>query len=148
MDKILAVSENEFPALYQQFCQKPNWKFISIQSSDAKLIDWPPENVLTLVFDDTHITYGALQPFMGYHAGNIIRFVSQHHDCNFIIHCTAGISRSGAVATFLHEWRKAENYGVSDEQFARNNPHILPNQLVLKVLRGAYQQMQRRRLLG
>lgn len=49
-----------------------------------------------------------------------------------LIHCTAGVARSGAVGTFV-----AECMGVDYIDFKRANPSIQPNIHVLKMLREA-----------
>lgn len=49
-----------------------------------------------------------------------------------IIHCTAGVARSGAVGAFV-----AECFGVNYLDFKRANPNVLPNVHVLKMLREA-----------
>jgi len=64
-------------------------------------------------------------------AKEVVAFAEKHKAASLIIiHCAAGVSRSGAVGTFL-----AEYYGVDWREFARMNPQILPNQYVLKLLR-------------
>lgn len=49
-----------------------------------------------------------------------------------LVHCTAGIARSGAVGAFV-----AECFGVNYLDFKRANPNVLPNVHVLKTLREA-----------
>ncbi len=69
----------------------------------------------------------------------IMRFVD---DGKFplLVHCTAGISRSGAVGEVLNWYfnRYLENNTADDEDFEQNNRQIQPNALVriimLKVL--------------
>lgn len=47
-----------------------------------------------------------------------------------IIHCTMGVARSGAVASFIHDYLKGDW-----QTFKRNNPQIQPNAHVYKLLR-------------
>jgi predicted protein tyrosine phosphatase len=47
-----------------------------------------------------------------------------------VVHCAAGISRSGAVGEFVNDWYKADYY-----EFAHNNPKIHPNGLILRTLK-------------
>lgn len=47
-----------------------------------------------------------------------------------IIHCTMGVARSGAVASFIHDYLKGDW-----ETFKRNNPQIQPNAHVYNLLR-------------
>jgi predicted protein tyrosine phosphatase len=47
-----------------------------------------------------------------------------------LLHCDAGISRSGAVAEFA-----AEVFGIPFDVFFRQNPQIMPNPFVRRLLR-------------
>jgi predicted protein tyrosine phosphatase len=49
-----------------------------------------------------------------------------------VCHCDAGISRSGAVATFA-----CESFGLDYGGFLKDNPHLSPNPMVLRMLRKA-----------
>lgn len=52
----------------------------------------------------------------------IVKFVNRHRDKNnFIIHCSAGVSRSGAVATYIYDKFYTE---VDKETFRRDNKLI------------------------
>lgn len=63
----------------------------------------------------------------------IVDFVEKHKDKKaFIIHCAAGISRSGAVATYIKERFIDE---VDKEEFLRTNRQINPNLYILNRLR-------------
>lgn len=53
-----------------------------------------------------------------------------------LVHCTAGISRSGAVTTFAREFFGCPNYLT----FKSENPQIIPNYTVLSRLRNEYEQ--------
>ena len=48
----------------------------------------------------------------------------------FVCHCDAGISRSGAVATFA-----CELFGLDYFEFLTDNPRLKPNPMVLRMLR-------------
>lgn len=63
----------------------------------------------------------------------IVDFVNKHKKTStFYIHCSAGVSRSGAVALFLYE----KFYGQIDkEKFTRQNGHIMPNLYILNRLK-------------
>lgn len=66
----------------------------------------------------------------------IIDFTDRHKNKeNFIIHCSAGISRSGAVGRFIQEI-----LDLDSKKFYRDNPHIKPNLYILKRLRELYKQ--------
>jgi predicted protein tyrosine phosphatase len=63
----------------------------------------------------------------------VVDFINKHADKSaFIVHCSAGISRSGAVATFLYDKFLPE---VDKRQFARENRCINPNLYILNRLR-------------
>jgi predicted protein tyrosine phosphatase len=91
-------------------------------------------NVLVLHFDDIEgPVEGAEDKFVlfdGALAVRILCFLQQFDGAVLIIHCHAGIARSGAVAVFAHEL-----LGTDVAQFWQDNPGISPNQHVLSVLR-------------
>ena len=63
----------------------------------------------------------------------IFNFINDNSTCEyFVIHCSAGISRSGAVTRFLLEKFNDE---IDKEKFNRDNKHILPNLYILNKLR-------------
>lgn len=63
---------------------------------------------------------------------NIVDFVNNHKDKSvFIVHCSAGISRSGAVATFIRDKFIDE---IDKDKFNAENKHIQPNLYILKRL--------------
>lgn len=96
-------------------------------------------NVLNIEFDD--LTED--KEWNGYQfkalteeqAKQIVDFIDLNNSKKFYIHCTAGISRSGAVATFIRDF-----YLTKEEQkvFDLNNPHIRPNNHVLTLLKRVY----------
>lgn len=62
----------------------------------------------------------------------IIDFVNRNKDkTTFIIHCSAGISRSGAVASYIADKFHSE---VDRFEFIRNNKQIQPNLYILNRL--------------
>ena len=87
-------------------------------------------NLLVLFFDDVE-TEGA-NAFSIEMARQIVSFVQGTGNRPILIHCTAGISRSGAVGLAI-----AEQCGC-EEEFLRKNCDIMPNQLVLRKLRQAF----------
>jgi len=94
-------------------------------------------NVLTLFFDDVRnelefspTNSGKIRAFTEEDAKNIIKFLdSNRHIKVLMIHCAAGISRSGAVGQFALDYLQGDK-----EFFAINNKHILPNAEVLRIL--------------
>lgn len=62
---------------------------------------------------------------------NFIKTINTHtKDSTLVIHCSAGISRSGAVGTFACDY-----YGLDYNNFIKSNPYIKANQYVLSLLR-------------
>lgn len=63
----------------------------------------------------------------------IVDFINKHKDKSvFIVHCSAGISRSGAVVIFLYDKFLSE---IDKEQFRRENKYIRPNLYILNRLK-------------
>jgi predicted protein tyrosine phosphatase len=63
----------------------------------------------------------------------IVDFVNKHKNKSvFVVHCSAGISRSGAVATFIKDKFLSE---VNKENFMKENKFIQPNLYILKRLK-------------
>ena len=96
-------------------------------------------NVLNLLFEDITEdlwtkTMGKdvlMKAFTKDQGLKVIEFLNKHKDKEtLIIHCAAGISRSGAIGTFA-----AEYFNVDLEKFNELNPHIHPNSLVITTLR-------------
>lgn len=55
----------------------------------------------------------------------------------FYVHCDAGVSRSGAIGLVLNDWfnRFLTVNHNDDESFKMNNSHIMPNPLVVRLLK-------------
>lgn len=67
-------------------------------------------------------------------AKQIIEFLQDmNDDFTLIVHCGAGVCRSGAVVEFARGILHLEY-----DEFKRDNPHILPNLHILKTLRLYY----------
>ena len=129
-------------------------KIISINSSWG-LDDTPPfspellnhPHLLTLTFDDicnepeTPEDLGNAVLFNEVMAEHIMRFVDDGN-LPLLVHCTAGISRSGAVGEVLNWYfnRYLEHNAADDEDFTQSNRQIMPNfivrRIMLKVLQG------------
>lgn len=121
--------------------------FISIHSpatsghfDDVEVIVEDGPNVLNLWFHDVDPESESLTPkqlsdpelvfFDESMAGKIHAFIEKNIDKRqWIIHCTAGVSRSGAVGEYISDY--LEN---SYRQFKRDNPQIKPNVHVKKLL--------------
>ena len=99
-------------------------------------------NVLNLTFDD--ISAFGVEPLAGSSAGGgyvlfdenmareIVAFVETNKDASvWIVHCSAGVSRSGAVSRWLKD-RLSFKYGIEANNV--DGRHVVPNAYVLEVL--------------
>ena len=97
------------------------------------------EHLLCLTFDDVCDEPEPENPdsyvrFSPRHAEAIMRFAGAG-DMPMLIHCTAGISRSGAVGEIL-DWyfnRYIANDPADHQFFVQNNRQIIANSLVRKI---------------
>lgn len=98
-------------------------------------------NVLNLWFDDVEHD-GGIAPtnkeetraFTTRQAKQIVEFLDSNKSIdNLIVHCAAGISRSGAVGRFALDYLNGDR-----ENFKINNSQILPNGRVLRMLNEAW----------
>lgn len=90
-------------------------------------------NVLNIRFDDIQEPEEGLVLFNEKHAEVLIRFILKNLEKDFIIHCTAGISRSGAVGEFIRRLKD-----IPYQDFILDNPQIMPNITVLSILTDVY----------
>ena len=98
------------------------------------LYDHP--NVLRLWFDDVETdlqvsptnreTCRACTPEQ---ARRIFEFIKKNKHRDFLVHCSAGISRSGAIGQFILDY-----LGGDKEYFEKYNPHIHPNAHISRLL--------------
>jgi len=147
--KILVLSRREFVLTMHEMehVLQAGVVFISIFTEQEGGAPYVPDHLLPHTLrldfhdiDEPFICVEHPDPAQGsYHgmsmdqAKEVVAFAEKHKDASLVIvHCAAGVSRSGAVGSFL-----AEYYGVGWEDFKRMNPQISPNQYVLKLLRMA-----------
>lgn len=94
------------------------------------------ENVKVLFFDDVDFdievsSHKIAKAFTTTQAEELFDFINKHKDKeSCIVHCAAGMSRSGAVGTFINDY-----FGGDWFEFKKLNPHIHPNSLVLRLLK-------------
>jgi len=130
--KMVAINNKDF------FVNTPTIAVISIMDSGYDRIFTDTSKALTVWFDDIHPktihTFSLADcKAADYIDGcKILDFIEAlPPEVNRImVHCTAGICRSGAVATYLHEIFTQS----MEDIFRRDNPHILPNDWVLDLL--------------
>ena len=116
-----------------------SWGFDDTPPFSEELLNHP--HLLTLTFDDicnepeTPEDLGNAVLFNEAMAQQIMRFVDDG-ELSLLVHCTAGISRSGAVGEVLNWYfnRYLETNTADDEDFVENNRQILPNTIVRRIM--------------
>ena len=116
-----------------------SWGFDDTPPFSPELLNHP--HLLTLTFDDicnepeTPEDLGNAIVFNEDMAHAIMRFVDDGK-LSLLVHCTAGISRSGAVGEVLNWYfnRYLETNTADDEDFVENNRQILPNTIVRRIM--------------
>jgi len=101
----------------------------------------PHPNLLILVFDDVAaapVPAGDTTPAIPFDrdmAARIMNFVGDGETPLFV-HCSAGVSRSGAVGEMLNWYfnRYLKDNAEDFDDFIRNNRQIVPNPLVRKTM--------------
>jgi len=94
------------------------------------------QNVLRLWFDDveTDLQVSPTNPqkcraFNEEQAQRIFDFIKANSERSFMVHCSAGISRSGAVGTFILDYLEGDK-----EHFKKMNSFIHPNGHISRLL--------------
>lgn len=113
--RIISINNISFPAEPPPF---------SPQFRDA-------DNLLVLFFDDVETEFSNAMTTLD--AEKIISFVRPPDTRPLLIHCSAGISRSGAVGEVLN-WYYNRNIPNEFHQFYEDNPDIQANEHVKRVL--------------
>ena len=98
---------------------------------------WLPgiyDNVLNIEFSDTG--EGDFEAMGIEQAHDIINFIKNNKDKNnFYIHCSAGISRSGAVASFIYDYFKDNDIDVTIEPKYPETPNYHVRNTLKRILR-------------
>ena len=121
-------------------------RIISLNSSSGSTAMAPfsnlrAENLLCLAVDDIVWTIRGMVLFNMEHARKILGFV-EDSPLPIMVHCNAGISRSGAVGEVLnwyfncHIQQKQEEF----QNFYRNHPQIEPNSHIRTVLLRCFEE--------
>jgi predicted protein tyrosine phosphatase len=84
-----------------------------------------------LVVQQGRLKYSAMTKEQGQKIVDFVKTIDPEQVKVIIVHCAAGVSRSGAVGTFLSEY--FADY-VDNMEFHNTNPHIQPNPTVLRIL--------------
>lgn len=141
-NKILTLPKAEFDKHFsdERFKLNPHVCFISVLDcdNDEKRYDETIDNFLQVkvwdveedLYENDELKYK--KPDKG-ELKRIVDFVNKHSDKKvFVVHCSAGISRSGAVATFIFDKFRDK---FDKEQFRRENRFIQPNLYILNQLK-------------
>lgn len=124
-----------------------NFMFISITDTDQFSESRKPyfkqnhKNVFNLSFDDvekdgenSYTQEFNTIAFSEKQAKELFNFINKNSDADIaIVHCMAGISRSGAVGLFINDY-----FDLDYERFKRDNPQIAPNQKVFRLLKNEW----------
>lgn len=140
--KVLATSQREFDNLMRKnnvndknVESKTKLALISIVDTDGfdkYYFKQNHSNVLNLKFDDIEKDiqkYKTMNVEQGKQIITFLKNIDKENVVYLIVHCAAGISRSGAVATFANEFFELDN-----EVFKTDNRFIHPNGNVLRIL--------------
>lgn len=145
VENILALPKSLFVSKLDTILNNENNVVISILDSDAERVVEDSARCLTFWFDDVSPTitfnfsdlYENVQSMKIADAKRmvdfILKFVEADEKFNFIVHCSAGICRSGAVAKFIQKISSFNN-----KKFDKANPNILPNEWVFNCLMQTY----------
>ena len=96
------------------------------------------KNVCVLYFDDVDGDTGGQNPMTEHQGRELIQFLLEQQvqgKTMCIVHCTAGISRSGAIGAFVNDL-----FGGSYASFVKRNPQIQPNAYVSALLNRLYRE--------
>lgn len=139
MNEIVILSKNYFDNLMllkgitdNNVDEYKNTAFTSIlnPNDDPSYFKKNHNNVLKIAFHDITFPISGYVLFNIEHALKVINFIKIHKDKQFIIHCEAGVSRSGAVGEFINTTFKK----MKKRDFELRNRFIQPNAYILKVL--------------
>lgn len=89
------------------------------------------DNSETMRYDEDTV----LEFFTDFQAKNIINFVENNLNCNFFIHCSAGVSRSQAITKFI-----LLNYSDRDWELNQDNPIMFPNGFIYQKLNKIFRE--------
>lgn len=138
MKRIIATSEEQFFSKISNKTIKSSPKkcYISIiepNHKGTKQYNESLPNYIRLEMEDIIEDSGNHKVVDDNTINRLINFIEKNKNAeSFIVHCHAGISRSGAIVTYLKE--RFEGY-VDLEFFNKANKFIFPNQYILTKLR-------------
>ena len=126
-----------------------HYAFICINDSSGDYYHNPlfvscHHNVINLFFDDVEndmemspTNHKETRAFTENDAAKVIKFLDENYKTKFLlVHCAGGISRSGAIGQFALDYLKGDK-----NKFKLDNPQILPNARVLRLLNNKINQL-------
>lgn len=147
--RVLVLSKIEFNDLMirnkitdENVEKRDSVMFISINDSNSdSYFKENHDNVIIMHFDDIEnegevspTNKGECKVFDEEMAENLYQFIKRNKDKETcVVHCEAGISRSGSVGLFVNDYTQSDS-----ERFKRDNPYISPNQRVFRMLKNQW----------
>lgn len=137
---VLIMGEDKFKEQYPKLKNRKDLFFISIIDPDnrKKSLFRQKENYKTWKFYDLEYDINNYKAISFEQAVEIRDFIIDNLDKTLLVHCGAGIARSGAIAEFY--W---ELLGGSYKELIEKYKHISPNGRVLQYLRMADKNQKR-----
>ena len=132
--KVHILSKAMFEKAYPKIKDRKDLFFISILDPDNK-VDSLFRGLKTWKFYDLEEDIATYKAMTFEQAVEINDYIKENLDKTLVIHCTAGVSRSGAIGE--HYW---ELLGGSYKELIKNNPNVMPSGRVLTYLRVADKQ--------
>jgi len=147
MEKVHIVSKMEFDYMMsankiddnnvEQFSDFMLISIIDTQNRQGPHFKENHENVINFRFDDVEhdnepspTQEYETKAFSKEQATQLYKFIKKNQNKKIcVVHCMAGISRSGAVGAFVNDY-----CGGDWDQFKRNNRHIVPNPRISRML--------------
>lgn len=132
--EVFILSKAQFVEVLPKVIDKEDTYIISILDPDDKVpLKEDSENYKTLFFYDLEQDVQTYKAISSEQAEDLLKFILKNKDKRkCIVHCTAGVSRSGAVGEFIHELG-----GGAYKELKEKYPYILPSGRVLMYLRYA-----------
>ena len=141
--KVKILSKKEFEDfIVPKIDEYKDGFFISILDPDNPDNYFPDsDNYKTVWFYDLEYELGDYKIFNEDIAKELIEFILSNKDKKAcIVHCSAGVARSGAVGEFINDILGSESWS----DFKKRNPRISPNILVKTLLNKNYDSTKKR----
>lgn len=132
---ITILPAQRFKGLLPYIKDDENTFFISIRNPGDDIIAEDSENFKTWFFEDCE--EDGEQPMTIEQASEMFDFVNANKNkTNLYVHCSLGVSRSGAVGETIFDYLGSESY----QAFKRRNYSIVPNQYIKKIFKKFFEK--------